>query len=100
MGSGDACVALARGEIRSRDQDEGDASVPTPTGPKGLAKRHDKIPTRVSGRGVGTLASPIVVVRYGRGTGRGRRKRPHTTPHPPPPLRVRIRFPGLTLWRR
>jgi len=29
MGSGDACVALARGEIRWRDQDEGDASVPT-----------------------------------------------------------------------
>ena len=29
MESGDACVALARGSRRSRDEDEGDASVPT-----------------------------------------------------------------------
>ena len=39
----------------SREQDEGDASVPSPhdptpapTGTKGLPKRHDKIPIRVS----------------------------------------------------
>ena len=29
MERGDACVALARGSRRSRDEDEGDASVPT-----------------------------------------------------------------------
>ena len=59
MRSGDACVALAGEERRSWEEDEGDASVPTPlsttpapTGTKGLAKRHGKIPTRESGGGV------------------------------------------------
>ena len=45
MESGDACVALVGGEMCSREQDEGDASVPAllhttpaPTGTKGLFK--------------------------------------------------------------
>jgi hypothetical protein len=29
MGSGDACVALAGGEKRAQEQDDGDASVPS-----------------------------------------------------------------------
>ncbi len=49
---GDACVAPAGGESRSRDQDEGDASVPSlhnpspaPTGAKALPRGHHQIPT-------------------------------------------------------
>src|SRR5438046_9464389 len=48
---GDACVAPAGGEMHTQDQDEGDASVPSPhnptpapTGTKALPKRHDKKP--------------------------------------------------------
>jgi len=42
---GDACVALEGGGRHSRDQDEGDASVPSPTGTKPLPRRHHQIPT-------------------------------------------------------
>ena len=51
MRGGDACVALAGEEWRSWEEDEGDASVPTPapTGTKALLKQCHKIPTpRVS----------------------------------------------------
>jgi hypothetical protein len=56
MGSGDACVALAGGGRRARDQDVGDASVPTPhnpspapTGMRALPKRNHKKPGCVCG---------------------------------------------------
>ena len=52
MRSGDACVGLAGGGKRVPEQDEGDASVPTPhnpspapTGTKALPRRCDTIST-------------------------------------------------------
>jgi hypothetical protein len=52
----DACVALGGGGKRAQQQDEGDASVPSPhnptpapTGTKGLPRRHEKKPPFVKG---------------------------------------------------
>ncbi|TMD93555.1 MAG: hypothetical protein E6I79_03650 [Chloroflexi bacterium] len=49
---GDACVAPGGEEMHTRDQDEGDASVPSPHNPspaptdtKALRRRHHQIPT-------------------------------------------------------
>src|SRR5438105_13920219 len=65
--SGDACVALAGGERRSREGDEGDASVPTPPNPTPAPTSMKALPRRImkylpvkAGEGLcveGTLAS-------------------------------------------
>ena len=101
---GDACVALAGGRRHSRDQDEGDASVPTPlptspayTGRFFGADRH----IRRGGSGVdvgrGRLRRPWGEAPGDWRLGRGRRKRPHPPHPPPPPLRVRRRFRSVMI---
>src|SRR5437763_701275 len=66
---GDACVALAGGCRCSQDEDEGDASVPTPLrttpAPTDTIHAFPQIPTRVGGGGVAWSGDACVALARG-----------------------------------